>query len=215
MARAARWISGAKPGKAARVAAALGGLALAGALLSQVLFGPVGLGTWQVMGRPGMLVPDSYERTLAPHRDRMMARVPKRGDVVAGFEFLTRFTDRLGLHSLHHFLGGRYTKEDVAALVADTGVGAGKWWRLLARTVVLFAWERRPDKFPEEPLAVKKTEEMLQVLRDGERIFSFEQSADAGRMTHEREDASDVEARRGLTWQMRRSFGVRGNRREG
>ena len=151
LARAARRLGGANGRNAGRIAAALGGLAFAGALLSQVLFGPVaGLGIWQGMGRPGMLVPDSYERTLAAHRDRMMARVPKRGDVVAGFEFLTRFTDRLGLHSLHHFIGGRYTfstrryevPRGVTAVIADLGRGtlfkhvddgtAARWRELIA-----------------------------------------------------------------------------------
>lgn len=132
LAGAARRLSGGNVRRAGSVSATLGAVALAGALLSQVLFGPVAsLGVWQGMGRPGMLVPDSYERTLAPHRDRMMARVPKRGDVVAGFEFLTRFTDRLGLHSLHHFIGGRYTfstrpyqvPHGVKTVIADLGRG--------------------------------------------------------------------------------------------
>jgi hypothetical protein len=147
----ARRLSGANERNAGRVAAVLGGLALAGALLSQVLFGPVAsLGIWQVIGRPGMLLPDSYERTLAPYRDRMMALVPKRGDVVAGFEFLTRFTDRLGLHSLHHFIGGKYTfstrpyrvPRGVTTVIADLGRGslfkhvddgtAARWRELIA-----------------------------------------------------------------------------------
>jgi hypothetical protein len=78
-----------------------------------------------------------------------MKRVPRQGDVVAGFEFLPRFTERRGLHSLHHFLSGHYTfstrayqvPRGVTAVIADLGDGSlfshvnagtsGRWRELL------------------------------------------------------------------------------------
>jgi hypothetical protein len=57
----------------------------------------------------------------------MVARVPRRGAIVASFELLNRFTARDSLHSLHHLITGTYTfssrpyplPEGVSALIAD------------------------------------------------------------------------------------------------
>ena len=132
------------------LAPALLALALTGAVASQVFCGPFSPAVkLQGIGMPEPLQPDDYDRTLEPFRDRMMGRVPRRGDVVAGFEFLPRFTDRSGLHALHHFLGGHYTFSTrayhvpggVTAVIADLGDGSlfshvnagtsGRWRELL------------------------------------------------------------------------------------
>ena len=147
---AARWWGRRRRGRGPSAAPALAGLALAGSLLSGVLFGPlVGLGKLQGMSPPEPLRPDAEARALEPYRDRMVARVPRAGAVVAGFEFLARFADREGLHSIHHFLGGRYTfstrpyevPRGVTAVIADLGEGSlfkhvdrgtrGRWRELL------------------------------------------------------------------------------------
>src|SRR5206468_4177629 len=67
------------------------------------------------------------ERTLARYRDRMLPGLPRRGAVVAGFDFLDRLASRDSVHSLHHVLAGRYTfsmqpypqPRGVSALIAD------------------------------------------------------------------------------------------------
>jgi uncharacterized membrane protein len=149
-ARAARFAARRRGWPPARTALAVAAWALAGAVAAQVLYGPVAnVGRLQAMGRPQLLVPDEYGRALEPHRDRLLARAPREGDVVAGFEFLPRFTDRAGLHSLHHLLAGHYTHSKrvydvprgVSTVLADLGAGslfryvdggtAGRWRELI------------------------------------------------------------------------------------
>lgn len=111
--------------------------------------------------------------------------------------------------------GGRYLPVDITALLADTGAAAGKFLRILSRVVVMLAYERRPDKEPGDPAVITRAQEALQQLADGERVFSFEETRDAGRFSHEVETATDVENRDGITYQADRYFGRRGNRRAG
>ncbi len=112
-------VHGAKPalralepaaGSPARAATALAALLVVVAMATQVLFGPVvGRGIWQSAARPEANAPDAFERTMKPYRDRMVARLPKEGAVVAGFEFLPRLATRRDVHSMHHVVRGTYT----------------------------------------------------------------------------------------------------------
>ena len=141
------------------------------------------------------------------------SRLASSAAVQADANFLALVRDAYAELESALTVGGRYSPADIAALVADTGVGAGKFYRVLSDVVVLLAFRRRPDKAQGDPTILKEARDTLQQLRDGERIFSFEQSADAGRMTHEREEEADVVERDGLVYQARRIFGRRGNRR--
>jgi hypothetical protein len=71
-----------------------------------------GTAQWQDVVRNEQVWPDSLERTMRRYRDRMMARVPRDGEVVAGFEFLSHLATHPGLHSMHHVLSGVYTYSD-------------------------------------------------------------------------------------------------------
>jgi len=73
--------------------------------------------------------PADYDRDLAPWRSSMISRVPARGGVLAGFEFLSHLTHHPELHSMHHFLAGHYTFSSrryevptgIEAVIADLG----------------------------------------------------------------------------------------------
>ncbi len=83
-------------------------LAILAALASSVAFGPFARA--RAYGEsPQPVWPDAAERALVPHRDRLLARLPARGGIVASFEFLARLARRDSLHSLHHVLCGHYT----------------------------------------------------------------------------------------------------------
>jgi hypothetical protein len=69
---------------------------------------------------PQANAPDSLDRTMKPWRDRMLARVPKTGGVVTGFEFLAHLANRPVVHSAHHLFRGTYTYSDRAYLVPDS-----------------------------------------------------------------------------------------------
>jgi uncharacterized membrane protein len=110
------------------LARVLSGLAVAVAAGSNVLFGPViGLGIFQAHPAPEGKWPTAYDRALAPYMRSMVARVPAEGAVACEFRFLTHFTDRPEVHSLHHIAKGTRSysvkpypiPEDVAATVAD------------------------------------------------------------------------------------------------
>lgn len=115
-------------GSARRAASVLAVVLVAVAATTQVLFGPVlGRNIWMKAVRNEAIAPDAFERTLKPHRDAMVAQVPKDGAVVAGFEFLSHFAMRREVHSIHHVLTGTYTYSarpyplptGVRAIVAD------------------------------------------------------------------------------------------------
>lgn len=103
-------------------------LALIASVACNVLFGPLfGMHLLQRVPRNEAIVAPEYERTLDPYRERMLARVPREGGVVAGFEFLARLARRDQIYSIHHILTGRYTysdrpypiPRDVRAVLAD------------------------------------------------------------------------------------------------
>jgi hypothetical protein len=117
-----------RPPRSARTAQIVMLWALAASLGCQVWFGPLlSSGRFFITGTRGRHLPTSEERTLAAYRDSMMARVPRRGAVVASFEMLGRFSARDSVHSLHHVLTGTYTfssrpyppPEGVSTLIAD------------------------------------------------------------------------------------------------
>lgn len=131
--------------------AALAGVALACALASQFLYGPFGgAGLLRGVAMPQAFRPGPDQRVLATWRERLRARVPRDGGVVAGFDFLARFAAREELHALHHFVGGHYTfstrrydvPRGITAVLGDLGQGSlfqhvddgtsARWRELLA-----------------------------------------------------------------------------------
>jgi len=112
-----------------RAVRALPLLALACAIASQFLFGPLfGRGVWQHLKSFETTWPTSAQRQRAAALAALVQRVPAEGGVVAGFELLSRFVSRDALHSMHHVLMGRYTfssrpypvPRDIVALIGDT-----------------------------------------------------------------------------------------------
>ena len=102
--------------------------ALAAALLSNLLYGPlVGFLEPRPVNRLERFWPDATDRALRPWRDALIARVPRTGAVVAGFGYLAPLSARDRLHSFHHLVTGHYTAstkpfpvpEGVTALIAD------------------------------------------------------------------------------------------------
>jgi len=103
-------------------------LAVVVSLGSNLLFGPViGLGIFQAHPRPEENWPSAYERALTPYMRTMVSRVPERGAIACDFRFMSHFTNRPVVHSLHHLFKGTHSfsvkpypiPEDVVATVAD------------------------------------------------------------------------------------------------
>ena len=120
----------ARPGRARSAAFAIAGAALAASLLCNLLYGPLLRRGWLAVPQSSETRwPNAFDRTLRPYRDRMVARVPKTGGVVAAFEFLARLASRPETHSIHHIYTGYYTfsrqpypvPTGVVAMLADIG----------------------------------------------------------------------------------------------
>jgi uncharacterized membrane protein len=107
---------------------AVAGAALVVSLGCSFLFGPLWGARLLMPIEPfEMNRPDTGALTLKPYHDRMLAKVPERGGLVASFKFLPRLATRARVHSAHHVVGGRYTfsarpypvPSDVVALIAE------------------------------------------------------------------------------------------------
>jgi hypothetical protein len=97
-------------GPAHPLALGVAGTALAAALVCHLLYGPVLRRGWvDVPPMPEQNWPSVFDRTQRIYRDRMIARIPADGGVVAAFEFLARLASRRDLHSMHHLYTGYYT----------------------------------------------------------------------------------------------------------
>ncbi|MBI1795506.1 MAG: DUF2079 domain-containing protein [Candidatus Eisenbacteria bacterium] len=117
-------------GRARRLAFGVVTAALVVSLAANLLYGVLLAQGWvPVQGPPERNVPDLHDRTLRPHRDRMIAAIPREGGVVAGFEFLARLARRPVVHSLHHVYAGYFTFSDrpypvpegIDAFIGDLG----------------------------------------------------------------------------------------------
>ncbi len=119
-----------RPGRARVLALGLAGAALLASLVCNLLYGPLLRQGWiAVPGLPQPNGPSAHDRTRRVFRDRMIARIPREGGVVAAFEFLARLASRPDVHSLHHIYTGYYTYSTerypvptgITALLADIG----------------------------------------------------------------------------------------------
>ena len=126
--------------------------------------------------------------------------------------FLAILRDACGEVEACCFVGGRYRPADLTALAADTGMGAGKLFRLIARLMSVMVYERRLDIQMAEPWIYEQTMNDLQALRDGIEIFGFRETEQAGVVQNTVETAADVETRNGFSYQIHRLLGRRGNR---
>src|SRR6185503_9899950 len=86
------------------------GFALAASLASTLAFGP--LLPQRRLGLPPpreAFWPSREDRVLARTRDALLRELPRRGAVVASFEYLAHLARRDSVISAHHVLTGNYT----------------------------------------------------------------------------------------------------------
>jgi uncharacterized membrane protein len=145
------------------IAPGLMGLVLVATMAGNLRFGPrANLPPPDAPAAPQVAPAPDYDRDLAPFRDRMIVRLPARGGVVAGFEFLSHLTRRRDLHAMHHLLAGHYTFSSrrydvptgVEGVLADLGAGSllpyvnettGRRWDELLRRNALHAAQAAGD----------------------------------------------------------------------
>lgn len=158
-------------------------------------------------------------RTMADLCSDASARLGSSTDIAlmataltTNVNFLALIRDACGEVESCCFAGGRYRPEDLTALAANAGVGAGKLFRLIANLVVVYAFQRRPDREMKQPWVYEQAMADLQALNAGVEIFGFRQTEQAGVPDVRVETADDVENRNGIVYLARRLFGRRSNR---
>lgn len=106
-------------------------------------------------------------------------------------------------------LGGKYTPADLNALTGNMGQWiAGIVADLAAPKVI----GRRFMEFGEFQKRLEQAGKVLEALADGRLIFGLQENIDAGMIDDHVETASDVEARKMITYQASKYFGTRANR---
>jgi uncharacterized membrane protein len=84
--------------------------AVLAALLANAMFGPLtGRGLLQARRPIQALRPGPGQVEAARAAERLLARLPREGAVVASFGVLPRVATRREVHALHHVVSGRYT----------------------------------------------------------------------------------------------------------
>lgn len=122
---------------------------------------------------------------------------------------LTALEDASGEVESAALLGERYTPDDLNAL---TGMAQAKLQRLVADIAMALMIERRPSLKVPPPPGIERTQEWLNMMAQGERIFGFQEVAEAGHLDHEVLTKDEVEDRAGLVYQARAYFGTRVDR---
>jgi hypothetical protein len=113
--------------------------------------------------------------------------------------------------------GERYSVADLVALaagsLADGSYNAGETLAGLVADIALARiYDRRPDRRAEMPERCQEAWAKLDLLAEGELIFPFVESADAGHLDEDEIVDSDLQRRNGLTYQASRYFGNRADR---
>lgn len=108
-------------------------------------------------------------------------------------------------------VGKRYTPAILAAL---TGASQARFFDLIADATEYRLWKRRMNPSDSPSVDVEELNRKLEALRKGETIFGVLENAEAGMVSYHVEDAADVEERNMRTYQARRYFGRRSDRRD-
>lgn len=110
--------------------------------------------------------------------------------------------------------GGRYAAADLATLAATNCVSRNRLYRIVSDIALVFLYERRPNVFAEAkpPQCWERASVWLEQLAQGTRIFSFQETEDAGRAANSDETLQDLITRNGVVTQAHRIFGVRSDR---
>jgi len=106
--------------------------------------------------------------------------------------------------------GGRYAPGDIQSLQGNAlQLVAG----IVAGWTMFLIWSRRPGRFADHrlPLGAELALQKMEQLGTGELILPFQETADAGRISHYVENAQDVANRNGIIVQSRRLVGQRGD----
>lgn len=124
--------------------------------------------------------------------------------------------DASGIFESAASVGGRYSKEDIAVILAAANTNAqGMLFRIVADVAWAQLFERRPNKDIPTPASMERSLQWLDYLADGRRIFPFLESEEAGHIERIESSVDDIELRNGVVYQAQAYYGVRSDRNRG
>lgn len=129
--------------------------------------------------------------------------------LTANANVLTAIADASGMLESACVAGERYTPADLLAL---TGVSASFLRMLVSDLALGRLILRRPQKDTPLPASYQLALDWLEKLRRGERVFGFQETADAGVYENNFIRETDLQEANLATYQSQRLFGYRGNR---
>jgi hypothetical protein len=133
-----------------------------------------------------------------------VANLPTDPNVLAALQ------DAGGLVESAVSVGGRYSLDDIAAiLAAPTSAACGMLYRIVSDVAWAGLFERRPNKDVPTPASMERSLAWLDMLADGKRIFPFIESEKAGVIERVEASVEDVECRNGAVVQARPFYGQR------
>ncbi len=139
------------------------------------------------------------------------ARITDSSTLQANGNFAKLLLAASGLIESAIVRGGRYHPVDLAAL---TGAGQARLHLLVCQLTIVLAYQRRADIELKQPWIYEQAMKDLEDLANGVAIFPFLETEETGVLRDVTETATDVQARDGITYQMKRYFGRRGNRND-
>lgn len=108
--------------------------------------------------------------------------------------------------------GNRYQPSDLTTLAASGTVAGQRLKRLNAAITMEMCWRRRPDKEMPPMPEFDEAEAILGALENGEKVFGFVETMNAGMLQEYEETGRDVRSRNLPSYIAQNLFGRRGNR---
>lgn len=139
-------------------------------------------------------------------------RLTNSAAVVASANFAALVTDANGMLEAFALAGQRYSAADLSTLAGNTGPAHGLLCRVVADLTIYLAAERRPELRDHAPHCYERAEEWIRRLGEGEAIFPFTATAEAGRLDHTIITGTEVGDRDLTTVQVQGYLGRRADR---
>lgn len=134
------------------------------------------------------------------------------GNLATNDNVLAALFDATGLFESAALGKARYSAADLQLLLVTECGARGMMFNIITNLAWTFLFNRRPNMNVVPPPTLQFTNDLLERLWQGTRIFGFEQTADAGVMELVQSSQSDIEERNGVVFQAEPYFGRRCDR---
>lgn len=131
------------------------------------------------------------------------------GSLATNANVIAALRDASGLVESAAMNAARYTAEDLEAILATDCNSRGILFRMVSDLAWTFLYERRPSNSIQPPASLTRTQEWLELLTQGKRIFAFAETQDATTLERVEASTSDILDRNGSVIQASPYYGHR------